>query len=313
MTKTGTVAVTGGTGFIGQMLVQNLLDAGFNVRLLTRQSVLPHTYVSQAVEVCQGDLRNPLDLKFFLSDAETVYHLAGEIRDPNLLTLTNVDGTKNLLTACRSSQVKRFLYMSSVGVIGAKGNATQVDETTVAKPGNAYEISKFTAEKICFESNTPNFQVAVVRPSIVYGEGEKKGKDSFQTLLNLIKTRRLILLGQHYLSSYVYAGDVVNASRMIAEHPQSATQVFIINDPVPLIDFANSIADILQVPRPLVLPQPLGGILVGLLRHTGRFASLYNSTTFSIKKICDWGYRFSYGYHTGLHRTIAWYAKNGLL
>ena len=65
-------------------------------------------------DLWEGDLRRPETPRTFLAGADTVYHLAGEIRNPRLFWEVNAEGTENLIKVCRKAAVRSFCYLSSV-------------------------------------------------------------------------------------------------------------------------------------------------------------------------------------------------------
>jgi nucleoside-diphosphate-sugar epimerase len=311
---TPNVLVTGARGFIGKKLVEKLVREGKNLRVLTRGEQNAFDEISEQIDVWRGDLTKPSTLSGIAEGIHTVYHLAGEIRDPRRFDLVNRQGTKYLLKQCQSARVRRFLYLSSVGVMGSKGESGVLDESDSTKPQNGYEISKCVGEKLTLSVHNPSgMWTMAVRPTIVYGEGRNPNHDSFLSWIRLIKSGRFMQLGRDYISSYVYVGDVAAACLTVAEDFRTGGQVYIINEPIPLPIFIAYISAFLNVPEPKMFPKPIGRLAEGILRKTGRFASLYNRTTYSMDKLSDLGFILPYGYRKGLRRTINWYREMGLL
>ena len=306
--------VTGATGFIGRCLVDRLLADDKPVRVLTRgDKALPKSWAAE-VECHTGDLRQVASLSGVADGIDTVYHLAGEFRDARLLDAVNRSGTESLLEICGVAGVRRFVYLSSVGVIGAGSSEGRVDEGTLARPSNAYEVSKYAGEQAALRAHqSDGMQVSVVRPSIVFGEGKPPSSDSFLSWMRAVQAGRAVSLGESYVSSYVYVGDVVAACLTVAGHPVAGGQIYIVNEPVHLSAFVGEMARLLGVRGPFLLPRPLGPLLAMLLRLSGRFGSLYNHTVYSMDKLSGLGFTPPYGYRNGLRRTIEWYEDNGLL
>lgn len=266
------------------------------------------------VECLTGDLRQAASLSGIADGIDTVYHLAGEIRDTRLFDAVNCLGTENLLEICRIAGVRRFVYLSSVGVMGAVGTKGRVDEGTVARPGNAYEVSKYAGEQAALRAHQDDgMQVSILRPSIVFGEGKSRSSDSFLSWMRAVQAHRALSLGSDYVSSYVYVGDVIAACLMVATQPEASGQVYIVNEPVLLSAFVSEMARVLDARSPFLLPRPLGLLLAMLLRHLGRFGSLYNRTVYSMDKLSGLGFVLPYGYRDGLRHTADWYRDNGLL
>ena len=310
-----TVLVTGARGFIGQSLVQRLVNENTHCRVLTRDKKNGVAYAAdRLIDTWQGDLTQLNTLEGIASGIHTVYHLAGEISDGALYDRVNRQGTSNLLTVCGRAEVRKFVYLSSVGVMGGRATAETLDEDSPAQPGNDYEVSKFSGEQLALGfRDSATMSVSVLRPSIVYGEGYRNHGDSFLAWLKLIASRRYRSLGHGYISSYVYVGDVVAACMKLADASQVDSGVYIVNEPIELDAFVGEIASIMQIPIPKTLPEPVRAFTESLLRRTGRFASLYNRSVFSMEKLATKGFVLPFGYRVGLRRTISWYQEKGML
>ncbi|MBI5586249.1 MAG: NAD(P)-dependent oxidoreductase [Deltaproteobacteria bacterium] len=308
------VAVTGGTGFLGGGLVRELLKRGSPVRVLTRRAEAAKRFPPGVVEIWPGDLSDPSTLSGFVDGADTIYHAAGEIRNPRRYWAVNAVGTADLLHAARAAGVRRFLYLSSVGVTGASGAAGRVNETTPARPRNAYEASKYAGEEAVLRSQEAGgLQVSIVRPAIVFGEGRDPRADRFLPLVKMVQRGHFALLGEGYISNYTYLGDVVGACLTVAAHPETGGQIYAINEPLPWTVFVNELATQLGVRRPGLVPRPFGTLGARLLQWSGRFGSLYNRTVFAMDKLTALGFQLPHGYRQGLARTIAWYRQAGRL
>jgi len=302
------VLVTGAGGFIGRPLVDSLLKDGIQVRVLAQAShTLPAAW-KNLVEVAIGDLTVAATLVPAVADCEVVYHLAGEVRNHAKMWAVNKEGSEHLVEASHKAGVRRFVYLSSVGVLGSKGGEGRVDEMTPPQPRNLYEESKLAGEAaaLCRHAER-GLQVKVVRPSIVYGEGRQPRDDSFLRWIRAIRNGQFIMLGRDYMSSYVYIGDVVAACRFVEQSDRTGGQCFIVNEPVSLTCFVDEAARLLGIKAPPVLPRAVGSLAAGLLRLTGRFSSLYNRTLYSMDRLSQLGFNLHYQYPEGLHRTLDWY------
>jgi uncharacterized protein YbjT (DUF2867 family) len=112
------ILVTGGTGFIGQALVRQLVEAGQHVRLLIRPSKKsPRLPKGVPVEVAVSSFNDERSLRAALVDIQTIYHLASVERqgaEADLLA-TDVQGTRNLLQAAVDARIDRFFFISHLG------------------------------------------------------------------------------------------------------------------------------------------------------------------------------------------------------
>jgi NADH dehydrogenase len=156
------ILITGGTGFIGQYVVKEMLERGYDIRLLARDEKKAEAFSSK-LEVFKGDAVKLETLKGISKDVDTLVHMIGAISlNPKENFLYNLQTTKNILESCRD--VEKIIYTSSADVYGpVKGIA---DEKYECKPNNPYGESKLQAEKLILESGIPSL---IFRPTIVYG------------------------------------------------------------------------------------------------------------------------------------------------
>ena len=321
-------AVTGGTGFIGRHLVNSLIKQDIHIRLLTRRPDIPQQlWPKGEIEPWAGDLTVPETLRGFADKARVVFHLAGEIRDATTFNAVNAMGTKNLLATCQGTKLERFVHLSSTGVMGASGTGF-VDESTSCHPKNEYEKSKYAAEQIVWNAFKEfHIPVTIIRPTIVFGEGPNKGRDSLAQWLYAIQKGWFRFIGtSEVVANYVYVADVIQACLLVAKNDKSMGEVYIVSDSCSLRDFVGAATEFMGVKMPGSLPRWLAYILsVGfeLLAKVSPFSppltinrvrALTSQVQYSSDKIRkELGFSPTVGWREGLHRTIEWYRKNKLL
>lgn len=169
------IFLTGATGFIGGHLVKHLDKLSHHVTCLVRKdNALKKSPNIKLVKEELGSLCDR-DLAYKLINGhEYVIHCAairGEMRLPwSEYFKINVDATCSLLEAARKAGVKKFIYLSSVGVLGTMPLELPANEDTPYNPDSNYHKSKMMAEKRVIEcSNGSDFDTVVIRPSITYG------------------------------------------------------------------------------------------------------------------------------------------------
>ncbi len=169
------VFLTGGTGFIGNHLLNRLGEGGFPFTCLVRKK---NALASTAnINLVEGDLETICDRNLayeLINGHDYVIHCAairGEMRLPwDVYYKTNVDATCSLLEASQKAGVKRFIYLSSVGVLGTMPGQLPANEETPYNPDGFYHKSKMLAEKLVIESSiSGSLNTVVIRPSITYG------------------------------------------------------------------------------------------------------------------------------------------------
>ncbi len=150
------VIVTGGAGFIGSHLVEQLVARGAQVTVL--DSLITGNQenlaaVASAIRFVQGDIRNKEVCQELLQESFAVFHLAAQVSvpesfdDPQLCYETNITGTFNLLQAAAKHKVKRFVFSSSCAVYGDKPGTCS--ESTECNPLSPYAYSKLMGEQLC--------------------------------------------------------------------------------------------------------------------------------------------------------------------
>ncbi|REJ87896.1 MAG: NAD-dependent epimerase/dehydratase family protein [Planctomycetota bacterium] len=178
------VVVTGATGFIGQHLVEHLLERGDQVTCLVRRSSPWDRRRSPQLRVCHGDLADRDSLRAAVADAEIVYHLAALVRALDYETMldTNAGGTRNLASVCAEmSRPPTLLLVSSLAAAGPTTNGRAVDEQDPARPVSNYGRSKRAAE-LAAAAFADRLPVTIVRPPIVFGPGDRDLWQMFRSI-----------------------------------------------------------------------------------------------------------------------------------
>jgi dihydroflavonol-4-reductase len=190
------VLVTGGGGFVGSHLVRLLLSRGDEVRVLTRQPQGAAILRDVACDIVLGDLKDKESLKRAADGCERVYHCAADYRlwSTNYRELyeNNVDGTDNLIAACRAVGVGSVVYTSSVAAIGIpKGGKPGNEETPVSLEDmiGHYKRSKFLAQEVALEHARQRYPVFIVNPSTPIGSHDWKPTATGKIIVDFLNGR----------------------------------------------------------------------------------------------------------------------------
>lgn len=149
--------VTGGAGFIGSNIAEELVKRGYSVKIIDNFLTGKRENISSfldKIELVEGDIRDYDACRRALEGVDFVLHQAAlpsvprSIEDPLLTTDINIKGTLNILIASREAKVKGFVFASSSSVYGDDPNLPK-KEGTVGNPLSPYAISKLTGEKYC--------------------------------------------------------------------------------------------------------------------------------------------------------------------
>lgn len=234
--KVMTILVTGATGLIGGHLVNRLLDDGIRVRVLARPTSDTRALEARGIEVIRGDFRDKRVLKTAVAGADIVFHVAGYVSALGPFTIgegngrqwatyqaVNVEFTQSLLAASHAAGVGRFLFVSSSSVY-SPDVPIPTPETAELRPLSLYGRSKLLAEAAVNEYQQRGLPTTIVRPSIVYGPGDR----TFTPLaLRLARLPVLPLVnGSRQRFDLIYAADVANLLWTAAQHPGATGHVY---------------------------------------------------------------------------------------
>src|ERR1700690_3931858 len=181
--------LTGATGFLGWHVANRLLARGEKVGALVRDTSRVRELDG---EVVVGDLRDPQSLERAVAGCAVVYHVAADYRlwakDPSELYHSNVEGTRNLLTAARDAGVERVVYTSTVGCIGMHGDTPGTEDTQVdlEQMSGVYKRSKFQAEQVALEFARGGLPVVIVNPTAPIGDHDFKPTPTGKIVVDFI-------------------------------------------------------------------------------------------------------------------------------
>jgi nucleoside-diphosphate-sugar epimerase len=167
---THTVAITGATGFIGQTITRQLVEAGYRVRVLVRSKSSSAKLPASGVDRVMGSLEDRLALESLVDGADAVVHCAGAVRGATQESFdrVNVEGVQRLLQALESQQAPpRLLSLSSL--------AAREPQLSF------YANSKYKGEQVLV-NEARRVAWYVLRPPAVYGPGDKEMLPVFRTM-----------------------------------------------------------------------------------------------------------------------------------
>lgn len=182
--------VTGSGGYVGFALVKELESRGEKMRLILHSKSGAFDGIS--CEKVAGDIGDPEFLSRAFEGARTVYHAAGVVdisgKKDKLVWKVNVDGTKNVIAACKKAGVKNLVYVSSVDAIPVKDDDKVIREISRFDPDlleGAYAKSKAVASQCVINANGEDLKTLVVHPSACLGPYDYHGSSSVATMIRL--------------------------------------------------------------------------------------------------------------------------------
>lgn len=231
--------VTGGAGFIGSHIAEELAAKGFFVRVVDNfltgkeENVAPFL---DRIELIRGDIRDPELCREALRDIDYVLHQAAlpsvprSVEDPLLTNAINVEGTLNILLASKKASVKKFVFASSSSVYGDDEHLPK-KEGSEGNPLSPYALTKLAGEKYCqLFSEIYGLPTVCLRYFNVFGPRQDPFSEYAAVIPNFI-TRLLsdmapIIYGDGEQSrDFTYVANVVEANLQAAHTPDISGQV----------------------------------------------------------------------------------------
>ena len=261
--------ITGATGFVGQALCMLAVHHGLAVKAALRK---PGVVSGNIEAVVVGEINGATDWSNALRDVDTLIHLAARVhilheRAGNSLEefrKVNVAGTEHLARVAAASGVKRFVYVSSIGVNGVQtAPGSSFSEADKPSPHNAYALSKWEAEQGLLRiASETGLEVVILRPPLVYGPN---APGNFGSLMRAVQRRwPLPLAAVHNQRSLVALDNMVDFIVTCITHPQAANQTFLVSDGQDLstTELVRGMAQAAGVPARL-LPVPVWALKAG--------------------------------------------------
>jgi nucleoside-diphosphate-sugar epimerase len=321
--------VTGGTGFVGSHLVEELLRLGYDeVRCLVRSDL--KWLDGLDITTVRGDLFDGDALRDGVRGVDLVYHVAGLTRAPSqdALDRANVEGTTNVLDAVREAapDVEKVLVTSSLAACGPSDDGP-LTEADPLRPITRYGRSK-EAMEAAVQERYRDLPFVIVRPPAVYGPREA---DIF-TLIKTADRRRVFPIvgeGRRPQLSLVHVHDLVRGMADLAEAEATTSEAYFLSSERfyswgevrdAVLDALGHGALKVNVPVPLV--GAVGTIVEGVGKALGTYPPLNREKAREAKAswLCspakarrDVGYRQTVELEEGMRETVAWYRDEGWL
>ena len=262
------VAVTGASGHVGSALVRELSARGHRVRAIARTDV--RSLEGLDVEVRRLDVTDAAAVKDALGGMEVVFHAAAQLSlasgpDP-VAEATNVEGTRNVIAACRAVGARRLVHFSSAHALKKDGA-----ELLGAEEGLVYERSKAVAERLVLEAAARDVDAVVVSPCAVVGPWDFK--PSYLGRFLIMLSGGFMLATVRGGQSWVDVRDVARSAAEAAERGVRGERYVLGGHWLPMHDFATLASQAVGVRAPLVaLPTGVGKAFAPLATLAARFS-----------------------------------------
>lgn len=337
------ILLTGATGFIGSHILEALTDAGLPVAALVRASANPARVPGPPVEVRYGDVRDLPGLCRAVAGCGQVIHAAALAADwgPRAeFAQTNVQGTLNVLEACRVEGIRHIILTGSISSYGEEDSAQVKDESfpyhshypyfadrLFPAAYNWYRDSKAQATQAALAyARAHNLNVTLLEP--VWTFGEREFGTGFYTYVKAVRDGQRFMPGSTRNRFHViYAKDLARAYLLAARRKLPGLERIIVGSPAaqPMHAIFSRFCREAGLPPPRLLPKwcvyPLGfglELLYTLARRRrpplltrGRVNMFYDSIQFSPAKARQLlGFACEHSLEQGIRQTVAWYKQN---
>jgi UDP-glucuronate 4-epimerase len=312
--------VTGGAGFIGSHLCEALVAAGNSVVIIDDLNDYYDPVIKEAnlaaltgrVEVVRGDIRDDELIKrtFAAHRFDGVFHLAARagvrpsIADPRLYFSTNMDGTLNLLEACRHSGVKDFIFASSSSVYGVNTKVPFAESDLIQRTISPYAATKLAGEQMCSNyAHLFGLRCMCLRFFTVYGPRQRPDLAISKFTAAILAGKAIDRYGDGSTSrDYTYVEDIVRGILAAAAYTEkSSFEIFnlggsattTLNELVALVEAATGRTAIVRV-----LPDQPGDV-----------PQTYADVSKAEKRL---GYRPRTAIREGVAKYVDWYVRTVL-
>ncbi len=173
------ILITGATGFLGKYIVKDLLEAGYELRLLVRNAGERKLPWHGLVDIVEGDVTDIVSLEKAVKGVDTLIHAAAVVsywkKRAREMTKVNVIGTANVVNACLEYGVKRLIHISSIAATGKESELIPITEDAPWLPSkhhSRYAISKHKAEYEIHRGVAEGLEAVMLNPGVIIGAGD---------------------------------------------------------------------------------------------------------------------------------------------
>lgn len=325
------ILVTGGSGFLGSHVAEQLSNAGHDVRALVRKSS-NRKFLStlRGVELAEGAVEDRKSVDEAMKGVDAVVHAAGLVkaRSEAEFFACNTQGTANLLDAARehAPSLVRFVHVSSLEACGPSFDRRPVPSEQ-ERPVTAYGRSKLAAEKECV-ARKDDLPVVILRPAAIYGPRDVEILEAFRA----VRRRQYPVIGDgSMVACYTFGPDCARACIQAIGADVPSGSVYFVDDGEPM-SMARAMGEVLPeavgarplvrvgVPFPVLRLASLGVETYGRLRNKPVMLTREKVAMLAHHWVCDssrtredlkWNPEVRFA--DGLRLTARWYEENGWL
>ncbi|WP_048601990.1 SDR family oxidoreductase [Rubeoparvulum massiliense] len=251
------ILVTGATGHIGNTLVRALIQRNEKVRALILPDEDPISLRGLPVELVRGDVTDYSSLYAACEGIKIVYHIAGIISigigKRRLLQHVNVEGSRNVIRACKEQQVKRLIYTSSIHAFTELPDGQVITETKEFHPeqvvGN-YAKSKAMATNLMLEAAQEGLDVVILHPTGVIGPYEFTPSHMGQLIRDFMNGKLYAYINGGY--DFVDVRDIVEGLILACEKGRSGENYILSGQQITIQQILLYLEEITGIKAPTV-------------------------------------------------------------
>jgi nucleoside-diphosphate-sugar epimerase len=265
--------VTGATGFIGSIVVQQLLQAEHHIHAIVRNLSKARGLEEKGVQLFEGDVTDKESMRAAMQGMDGVFHIAGwykiGARDKRGGQRINVQGTRNVLELMKELAIPRGVYTSTLAV-NSDTHGQLVNETYHFTGGHLseYDRSKAAAHDIASQMIAEGLPLVIVSPGLVYGPGDTS---SVRTSIIQYLQRKLPVLPRRTTLCWAHVEDTARGHLLAVEKGRLGETYFLAGEPYSLYGAYRLAREITGIPAPLGVPPQLIKIMSALVRPFDRF------------------------------------------
>jgi len=325
------ILVTGATGFIGGKVAQKLLEDGHDIVALVRDTS-NREGIPENIEIIEADLFDIPSLEKAVKGVSVVYHFAAYFdfypSDEDLMFKVNVEGARNMMTACAGTDVERFIYCSSTETMGTIRFPPGTEDTEL-RPDFSYGESKILTEKVIREiTEDTGLAHIILRPTGVMGEGDLY---VMYEVVQEVNNGKVFALPRDLSAEFMFTHiDDIVSGFVAALTPMAALNSTIIlcpDEPMSWEEFVEVVTERLGVKPPRLrvpkLVAKFGMMLLSPFKNRKKMTFFWHGKSVDMmhanrvysneraKRLLGWAPNVPMV--EGLQRAIDWYFENGLL
>ena len=276
------ILVTGATGHVGNVLIRELLGRKQHVRALIYPGESTASLNGLDIDMIEGDVLIPADVREAFAGVDYVYHLAGLISigtdNDDLMRRVNVQGTRNVALAARESGVKRMVYVSSIHALTRPAHNVVIDETLPFDPDNPageYDRSKASASLIVQELAKSGLNAVIVCPTGIVGPHDYRLSEMGAAIVNWMKKKLHFMVEGWF--DFVDVRDVVQGLIVACERGKIGETYLLSGTYIKMADFRNQVQSCTGIASPMIIVP--GGIAKLLARAAIRVLKYFGKKT----------------------------------